>query len=69
MKRPLVQVDKSHGVVRHVEREVQDWAVSSSQLSRQFMVKHVSICYAVLRCATYMGTGPCVPSVLCAVLC
>ena len=36
-----MQVDKAHGGVPHGEKEAQDWAVSSSQLSRHFMVKHV----------------------------
>ena len=31
-----------HGVVPHGEREATDWAVSSSQLARQFLIKHVS---------------------------
>ena len=37
-----MQVDKAHGTVAHDEKGATDWAVSSSQLTRQFLVKHVS---------------------------
>ena len=36
------QVDKAHGPVPHDERGATDWAVATSQLTRHFLIKHVS---------------------------
>ncbi|KAA6417737.1 MAG: 5 -3 exoribonuclease 1, partial [Trebouxia sp. A1-2] len=50
------KVDKVHGVVPHGEREATDWAVSSSQLTRQFLIKHGM---EVGRCELVLHVCPC----------
>ncbi|DBA92644.1 TPA: hypothetical protein ACH3X1_002861 [Trebouxia sp. C0004] len=50
------KVNKVHGTVPHGEREATDWAVSSSQLTRQFLIKHGM---EVGRCELVLHVRPC----------